>query len=68
MKTIYAILPCYNEEENIGKLIESWNKQTEKLKKHQYNLKIIAIDDCSTDKTKNKILEKKNKFMCFFWG
>lgn len=62
MKTLYAILPCYNEQENIGKLIDEWNKQKEKLKTQEIDLKIIAIDDKSTDNTKNKILDKKNEY------
>ena len=59
MKKIYAILPCYNEEENIGKLIEEWNEQRALLEKKQYELNIVAIDDYSTDNTKSVILEKK---------
>lgn len=61
MKKLYAILPCYNEEENIGKLIEEWEKQKEKLGKTGYELKIIAINDASTDKTKEEILKQKQK-------
>lgn len=61
MKKLYAILPCYNEEENIGKLIEEWEKQKEKLKKTGYELKIIAINDASTDKTKEEIIKEKQK-------
>lgn len=37
-----AIIPAYNEEKNIGKVIE---------KCKEYVNKIIVIDDCSTDKT-----------------
>ncbi len=62
MKNIYAILPCYNEEKNIGSLIEEWNSEKEKLQKEDYNLKIIAINDCSTDNTRDVILEKKSKY------
>lgn len=62
MKKIYAILPCYNEEENIGKLIEEWNNQIKDLEKREYSLKVIAIDDCSTDTTKEKILQKKKEY------
>ena len=65
MKTLYAILPCYNEEENIGKLIDEWNKQKEKLKVKDIDLKVIAIDDKSTDNTKNRILEKKIYLCCY---
>ena len=63
MKKIYAILPCYNEEKNIGKLIEAWIQEQEELQKKQYELEVIAIDDCSIDNTKNKILEKKDKYI-----
>lgn len=62
MKNIYAILPCYNEEDNIQKLIKEWEKQVEDLKNKGYNLKIIGIDDCSKDKTKSKIIECTKKF------
>ena len=62
MVSLYAILPCYNEEENIGKLIDSWNKEKTKLKLEKIELKIIAIDDKSTDKTKDKILEKQRQY------
>ena len=62
MKKIYAILPCYNEADNIGNLIDSWNKEKNKLNKAGYELKVVAIDDCSTDDTKKIILEKKKKY------
>lgn len=62
MKNLYAILPCYNEEDNIQKLIEEWEKQDEELKNKGYNLKVIGIDDCSKDNTKNKIIECTKKF------
>ena len=59
MKEIYAILPCYNEEENIALLIKRWNEQREKLNKNEYGLKIVAIDDGSRDNTKKEILQQK---------
>ena len=31
MKSIFAILPCYNEELNIGDLIDEWNQQRDGL-------------------------------------
>lgn len=39
---LYAVIPCLNEEENIGKLLN-------KLKNH--NVTPIVVDDGSTDKT-----------------
>lgn len=60
MKRIYAMLPCYNEGDNIGKLIEKWESQEVVLKAKGYELKIIVIDDGSDDNTvKNIILKQK---------
>ena len=55
MKTVFAILPCYNEEENIEALIDEWVVQKDGLKNSGYELEIIAIDDCSMDNTKEVI-------------
>lgn len=62
MKNIYAILPCYNEEENIGLLIDEWNKQHGKLQEEGKNLIIVGIDDCSKDNTKQVIYEKSVEY------
>ena len=45
---IYVVVPCFNEIRTIKKIIQS-------LKKINLNLKIILIDDGSTDGTKNLI-------------
>ena len=52
MKRLFVLLPCYNEAENIGALIENWIEQKAGLEKNGYELRINAIDDCSTDNTK----------------
>jgi 4,4'-diaponeurosporenoate glycosyltransferase len=46
------IIPSRNEEHNIGKLLDSINKQTYKAQE------IIVVNDESTDKTKEIALEK----------
>ena len=52
---IYVVVPCFNEIRTIKKIIQS-------LKKINLNLKIILIDDGSTDGTKNVISTSiKNK-------
>lgn len=57
MKKIFAILPCYNEQDNIGALIDGFMAEREKLSsKGKYVLSVVAIDDCSTDDTKQVIL------------
>lgn len=62
MKKIFAMLPCYNEGENIGALIEEWVAQEEALKSEGYELVIIGIDDCSKDNTKAVIEQKSQKY------
>ena len=62
MNKCFAILPCYNEELNIAALIDEWNSQKERLYEAGYELKIVAIDDCSKDKTKDVILQKVSEY------
>jgi glycosyltransferase involved in cell wall biosynthesis len=58
-KTVNIIAPCYNEEFNINEYLNRVLKTLEKLK---IDYQIFLIDDGSTDKTWEKILEncKKN--------
>lgn len=49
-KNITALVPCFNEAERIGRVLDA-------LSKSRYIHKIIVIDDGSTDETK-KILQK----------
>lgn len=58
MNTLYVILPCYNEQDNVETLIDNWCIQKTDLYDKGYNLKIIAIDDKSTDNTKDIIQEQ----------
>ena len=51
MYNLFVYLPCYNEENNIGKLIESWFEEKKGLLQKGYKLLIVAIDDKSTDNT-----------------
>lgn len=61
MKKISIVVPCYNEEENVEPISEAIIQQIEKLQNYTYEL--ILIDNCSTDKTKEKIIQlcEKNK-------
>ncbi len=56
---ITVIIPCYNENKTISKIIDKI------LSLRNINLQIIVIDDCSTDGTreilKNKISKKVDK-------
>ena len=62
MKTMYVMLPCYNEAQNIGQLLEEWEKQRSQLETEKIKLKINVINDASTDNTKDIVIEKKNKY------
>ena len=57
MNKIGVIIPTYNEEENIGKLVES-------IKSFVPNSEIFVVDDSINEDTK-KILENKS-FVHFF--
>ena len=61
MKTIFAILPCYNEQENIAALMDAWLSQQEALSEKGYSLQVIAIDDGSTDRTGAIIREREQE-------
>ena len=50
------IVPCYNVEKYVEKSIKSILEQTYE------SIKIIEIDDCSTDKTFSKITELQHKY------
>ena len=57
---ILLLIPCYNEEENIEHILEQLRlvKQNSQ-KRPEFTLKILVINDGSTDKTK-QILMKNN--------
>jgi glycosyltransferase involved in cell wall biosynthesis len=56
IKKITIIIPCYNEEKGIGKVIDSI--PVHKLARHHYMTEIIVVDNNSTDKTAKIALEK----------
>ncbi|MBS3149628.1 glycosyltransferase [Candidatus Woesearchaeota archaeon] len=49
MKNLTVLIPCYNEEKGIGKVIDGIPK--EKLNALGYNTNVIIIDNNCTDKT-----------------
>ena len=48
---LYAVLPCYNEDKNIIDLIEAWSLQESKLLKRNIVLKLLIVNDGSSDDT-----------------
>ena len=58
MKKISIVTPTFNEEENIERLCHEIKHEIEKL---NYNYEHIVIDNCSTDKTIDKLREIASK-------
>ncbi len=59
---LYVVLPCYNEEENIKVLIEEWQEQEARLFENHLLLRIIIIDDGSSDDTLRIINSLKKSY------
>jgi len=55
---ISIIIPAYNEEKRINKTLETILSY---LQKKKYDYELIVVNDGSTDKTKDVVLEFKNK-------
>lgn len=53
MKTISIVLPCYNEQENVGEMYQLLKAEFSKLERFRYEL--IFIDNCSTDETPKRL-------------
>lgn len=63
MSNLYVILPCYNEQDNIKKLIDKWQYEKKNIRDKLFgNLNIILIDDGSQDKTVIFIKEKQREY------
>ena len=54
---ILFIVPAYNEEKNIGLLLEKTKKKMDEIK---YDYKVIVVNDGSTDKTKEIVESYKD--------
>lgn len=52
MNNAVVILPCYNEEKDIEKLVSKWVNLSDKYYSLGYQLVVYCINDCSTDNTK----------------
>jgi dolichol-phosphate mannosyltransferase len=62
VKSIFVLLPCYNEQQNIDKLVGRWQAQAQKLEIRGYSLKIACVNDGSRDGTKDAILNLATKY------
>lgn len=67
MNEISVVLPAYNEEENIQKLVKRWQQLCKDLKyKYELSLNIFVIDDGSKDKTEVIGRELERKYDNFY--
>ena len=55
MKLLSAIVPCYNEEENVPYFYEEFMKNEDFFKKHELEFELWYIDDGSRDKTGEEV-------------
>ena len=55
MKLLSAIVPCYNEEENVPYFYEEFMKNEDFFKKHELEFELWYIDDGSRDKTAEEV-------------
>jgi polyisoprenyl-phosphate glycosyltransferase len=53
LKTISIVLPCYNEQENVGEMYRLLVAEFQNLARFNYEL--IFIDNCSTDETPQRL-------------
>lgn len=59
MDKLYIIIPAYNEEENIEKVVSDWYQVIEKMNKDS---KLVVIDDGSKDNTYKILCELSKKY------
>ena len=62
MKRIFAMLPCYNEQDDIEALVEKWIEIKDDWKEMGYELSVYCIDDKSTDNTNAVIRKMMEKY------
>ena len=72
MKLLSAIVPCYNEEENVPYFYEEFMKNEDFFKKHELEFELWYIDDGSRDKTAEEVKKERdlenalaNNITCF---
>lgn len=61
-EVLHVVLPCYNEEENIKGLIKEWKAQEQKLYSRNVLLKLVIVNDGSSDNTQNLSKELEDDY------
>ena len=61
MSLFSAIVPCYNEEENIDYFYQEFMKNEPFFRDHDLEFELLYVDDGSKDKTVEKVKELRRK-------
>lgn len=62
MKKVFVCLPCYNEQDNIGILVDEWEQHKQSIAALDYELHMVLINDKSTDQTLEVMKASKDKY------
>ena len=62
MKKLFVVLPCYNEEKDIEKLVDKWINLYDTYLQKGYDMTVYCVNDCSTDNTKDVINSLCSKY------
>ena len=62
MEKLYIVMPAYNEEENIKKVVEDWYKVIEKCSEES---RLVIVNDGSKDSTYEKMCELQKQYPKF---
>ncbi len=61
MKLLSAIVPCYNEEENVAFFYEEFIKNKEFFEKKDLTYELIYVDDGSSDRTAHEVKKLRER-------
>ena len=61
MKLLSVVVPCYNEQENIGDFYNELMKNEEFFHAEDVEFELLFVDDGSRDETVSRVKELKNK-------
>ena len=61
MKLLSVVVPCYNEQENVGDFYTELMKNEEFFRAKGVEIELLFVDDGSKDETVNRVKELKKE-------